>query len=93
MAQSAKHVTTTANTAQTVTLNSDYQTVDVINVSGASAIYCRSDGVNPTVKGDDCDVVVAGVGAFTTLDAPGNNTEVRIITPAVCDVAVVGRTK
>lgn len=91
MAERAQHVTTAAGVVSTVILSGDYQSVDVINVSGGSVIYVRTDRVNPAVKGDECDVVVAGAGAFVTMEAPGKTTEVRFISAAATDVAVVGR--
>lgn len=93
MAQRAQHLTTVANTVATVVLASDYQTIDVVNISAGAAIYVRTDGVDPTIKGDECDVVVAALGAFITVEAPGQTTEIRVITAAGTDVAVVGRTK
>ncbi len=91
MAEKAQHVTLAANTVLTVTLTGDYQSVDVVNVSGTAAVYCTSDGTAPAIKGDETSVVPASIGAFTTLEAPGNTTVVKIISAGIPDVAVEGR--
>ena len=69
-----KHATLTAGTADTVTLDGDYTSVEIINRDGAAEIYVTVDtNVTPTVGGDNCDVLPAVIGALT-LDASGYGT-------------------
>lgn len=56
-----KHVTLVANAAQTVTLDSDFSMVEVMNVDGVARIYYTVDGSTPTVAGDDTYVLPATI--------------------------------
>lgn len=81
-----KHGTLSAATVATVDIDDNVSSVEVINVDGASPIYFRLDGQNPTVAGDDCEVVPAATGAALKVDAPAT-VEVRLIsagTPKYC---------
>jgi hypothetical protein len=49
----AKTGTLVANTVTTVTLDGDFDAVDVTNVDGAAAIYIRLGGTAPAVGGGD----------------------------------------
>ena len=65
----AKTATLTGTTVDTVTLSGlgRYNQVEVVNVSGATALYVRwgeNTATAPTAGGDDCYVVLAG-GSLT----------------------------
>lgn len=62
-----RHVTLTANTVQTFTLTDNSSGYEIVNRSGLDEIYVNHDGTaapaNPTVGGNDFDVIPAAVGA------------------------------
>lgn len=60
MAARAKHGTLSANTVATVALSAEWGGIEVKNRATAGDIYFRVDGTNPTVAGDECDVVTPG---------------------------------
>ena len=63
----ARHVTLTANAVSTFTLTDNSSGFEILNRSGAGEIYISHDGTaaptDPTVAGNDFDVVPAAVGA------------------------------
>lgn len=84
-----KHGTLTADTVATVELDdNDYSSVEILNVSGDSAIYIRIDGTAPTVAGDDCDVIPAVVGGIV-LDA-ADSISVKLISAGTPQYSVKG---
>lgn len=98
MANRVKHVTLVAATATTVTLTGYYKSLEVINL-GDTAIYARTDGTNPTVKGDECDVIPPNssltVGGNTDWSQGSGatrptSTSVRLISSGTPDVAISG---
>jgi hypothetical protein len=86
-----QHVTLTADDVKEVSLNKNYQRVEVLNVDGAAAVYFTVDGSDPTVEGDDCHCIPAAIGA---LDAPSvrqdNPTVVKLISTGTPKVSVRG---
>lgn len=70
-----RHGTLVADTVTTVTLDSkNYGSVEVTNRSGDSEIYfialsAADANDNPSVEGDDCEVLPAAVGALV-VNAP-----------------------
>lgn len=63
----ARHVTLTANSVTTFTLTDNSSGFEILNRSGAGEIYLSHDGTaapaDPTVVGNDFDVVPAAIGA------------------------------
>lgn len=63
----ARHVTLTANTVQAFTLTDNSSGFEVLNRNGLADVYVSYDGTaapaDPTVAGNDFDVVPAAVGA------------------------------
>lgn len=63
----ARHVTLTANAVTTFTLTDNSSGFEILNRSGAGEIYVSHDGTatpgDPTVAGNDFDVVPAAIGA------------------------------
>lgn len=64
-----RHVTLTANTVQAFSLTDNSSGFEVLNRNGLDEVYVSYDGTstpaNPTVGGNDFDVVPAAVGAAT----------------------------
>jgi hypothetical protein len=63
----ARHLTLTANTVQTFTLTDNSSGFEILNRSGAGEVYISHDGTaapaDPTVAGNDFDVIPAAIGA------------------------------
>ena len=63
----ARHVTLTANAVSTFTLTDNSSGFEILNRNGAAEIYISHDGTaaptDPTVAGNDFDVVPAAIGA------------------------------
>lgn len=95
MPQRVKNGTLTAATVATVNLDDRYPYVEVVNVTGAAAIYVRTGGVGvcpaPTVAGDDCEVIPAVAGARSRFKAFGSPTvDVKLISSGTPGYSVVG---
>jgi hypothetical protein len=72
------HATLTAATVDTITLDSDYVSVEIVNRDGAAEIYATVDtSLTPTVGGANCDVLPAAIGALT-IDATGYGTPTTV---------------
>lgn len=81
-----KHGTLVADTVATVSLTGSHSAIEIMNVNGAAAIYFRTDGEDPEVAGDDCEVIPAAMGAAMAVD-PGDTASVKMIsagTPMYC---------
>lgn len=76
------HGQLTASQVLEVTLDADYETVEVMSRDGAAEIYGRigqSDVADPTVGGDDCFVLPA-LPSFLLVEVPGHGaTVVKLI--------------
>lgn len=63
----ARHVTLVANTVSTFTLTDNSSAFEVISRNGLADVYVSYDGTaapgNPTVAGNDFDVIPAAAGA------------------------------
>jgi hypothetical protein len=86
--KSAKHATLAANTVDTVTLQSDFREVEVLN-RGGTELFFTVNGSAPSVTGDNCFVVLAGgalaVPAWEVLDGA---TVVKLISASSCAYSV-----
>lgn len=58
-AKRAQSGTLTANTVTTIKFPQYFAVVHVVNRSTDQTIWTRSDGIDPTVAGDDCYPVLA----------------------------------
>jgi len=73
------HGALVANVVTDVTFDYNASSVYVLNRSGAAEIYIRVDDVNPTVGGEDCEVIPAAIG-WIEIPLPGNEPfSVRLI--------------
>jgi hypothetical protein len=83
-----KHGTLTSNTVETVNLGHDADFVEVLN-RGTFAVYFRFDGTDPTVDGDDSEIVPPGTALEIARKAAGNAV-VKLVSPGVCNYTVRG---
>jgi hypothetical protein len=85
----AKHATLAANVVDVVPLGNTGGLVEVVN-RGAAEIYCRCDGVVPTVGGDDCYLVGAGACRLipTATGATSGPVTVQLISASACAYSV-----
>lgn len=76
-----KHGTLTADTVATVTLDTDALRIEVVNRDGADEIYFLVDpgSTNPTVHGDDCEVLPAVITAQTCRSRASGVSVVKMI--------------
>jgi hypothetical protein len=56
----SKHATLAANATDKVTFKSKPRTIEVRNLDSTAVIFFRTDGVAPTVNGDDTDRLGSG---------------------------------
>jgi len=66
MAASPQHATLVAATVATLTFDEDFAEVELMNVTGASPVYARFDGVAPVVGAAGTHVIPAIAGATIT---------------------------
>ena len=88
----ARHVTLTANTVSTFTLTDNSSGFEILNRSGAGEIYFNHDGTasptDPTVGGNDFDVVPAAIGAGVRVRRTGVAAiVVKVISPQATAVS------
>ncbi len=84
-----KHGTLVANTVATVDISPSSGTAEVMITANPATIYFRTDGVDPTIKGDDCEVVPAGIGSALAVDLPVPFT-IKLISAGTPDYCVKG---
>lgn len=85
----AKHATTTANVVDIVVLKYVANGFDVINL-GPSSLYLSFSETNPTVAGDDFDIVPAGAAQFYP-DSDRHLPAIKIISGSATTYSVVAR--
>jgi hypothetical protein len=87
------HQTLTANTVDTVTLNS-CSAVEVFNRDTSGVIYARNDGTDPVVGAAECYIITAGQAL--NIPSPGSSwptlqTEgIKLISTVACAYSVTG---
>lgn len=80
MSDFSQSVTTVGNVVSTITFSTWCSSIEIVNLGGDN-LWVRTDGVNPTVGGNNSIVIPASswkVG-ISNDKLGGNNTEVRII--------------
>jgi hypothetical protein len=85
----SQHQTLAATVVDTVTLDADYDYVEVLNRASSGDIYFRVDGTAPTVAGAGCYVVQPGQSLQVLVKSPGN-TVVKLISSATPPYSVTG---
>lgn len=91
-----RHQTLTPATVATFTVSdASASAVEVLNRSGLDEVYISFDGTatpaNPTVAGNDFDVVPAGMGAAVQIKRPGSAPIViKVISASATAISVRG---
>jgi hypothetical protein len=93
MAQRIKSGVTVASTVTTVTFSTWYNAIEVLN-SGGFDIWMRTDGIDPTISGDDCILIPSQTWKDTIPNdqIPASNTIVKMISATATNYTVEGRT-
>lgn len=86
----ARHVTLTANTVTTITMDRDYNYCEVINVDGTAPVYFTVNGPAPTVGGNDTYVLPATINGIEVQPPTADLTAIRLISGGTPKVAVRG---
>ncbi len=89
-APDSRHITLTANTVATVTLDQDYAYAEVVNVDGAAAVYFTVNGADPTVKGNGTLVLPAVIDRLEIQPYGAQSTTVKLISAGTPQVSVMG---
>ena len=84
-----QHRTLVADTVDTVTLDGDYSSVEVLNRATSGDIYFRVDGTAPTVGGAGTYIARAGESVALDIDTSGK-TVVKLISSGALDYSVQG---
>lgn len=86
----SRHITLVANTVSTVTLDSDYDWVEVINRDGAGEVYFTLDGSTPTVAGNGTLVLPAAISGVEMEYNRTTAAVVKLISSGTPKVSVRG---
>lgn len=91
----ARPYTLVANTVTTVTMDDDYDRIEVVSRDGAAEVWFTVDGATPTVDGNDQHLLPAAVGglqvaAGSTNAAPRTSVVVKLISSGTPKVYVRG---
>ena len=86
----SEHITLTASTVATVTLDADYNFVEVVNVDGAAAVYFTVDGATPTIAGAGTIVLPAAISGIEVQPWTSGLTTIKLISSGTPKVAVRG---
>ncbi len=62
--------------------------VEVTNMDGASEVYFTTNGVNPTVGGDDCVAMPAVINSVEVADEVSGSADVRLISAGTPKVSI-----
>jgi hypothetical protein len=82
--------TLAAGTVDTVTFQRDCNTVEVLSIDGAAAIYFTVDGSTPTVGGANTYLVPAVIGALEVDVPTAGNAVVKLISAGTPSYSVTG---
>lgn len=87
----SRHVTVGA-AVETVTFGQHINSLELINVDGAAAVYFTLNDIDPSVEGDNTNVLPAAPGASVkvTLDSFTIQSSVKLIASSDCKVAIIG---
>lgn len=90
MAGSPQHATLVANTVTTLTFDTDFRLVEVMNVDGSAEVYFRFGGTAPTVGGEGCHVLPAAIGYVQLEPRTDGATVCKLISSGTPKVSVRG---
>lgn len=86
---SAKSAILVVGVVDIIILSGTFSGVRITNRSNLGNIFARTDGVNPTVNGDDSYVILEGKEKIISVPEL-NNIEVRIISSVAAGYSVEG---
>lgn len=89
----SEHATLVADTVKTITLDGDYQSLEVVNVDGAAIVYFTvNQDDDPEVEGDGTIVLPAAIAGFEMHGevAGSGSTVVKLISAGTPKIAVRG---
>lgn len=87
----SSYVTLTANVVSTITLDGDYRSIEVVNVSGSAAVYFNVDSASsPAVAGNDCWRLPAAASAREIESRASGATVIKLISVGTPTVGVIG---
>lgn len=81
--------TTVAGIVSQVLFTTYYQRIEIVN-RGNTELWYRVDGTDPTVAGDECNVVPGKSNQDNILNLNAAGTDVRMISTGVIDFTVSG---
>lgn len=84
------YATVATGAVSTVTLDGDYQAVEVTNRDGAGELWFTVDGSDPTVEGAGVFCIVKAIGAGITVRSPkATATVVKLLASGAATKAIV----
>lgn len=86
----SKHGTLAAGVVTTVTVDTDYGGIEVVNRDQAGEMFVRLDGTDPVVDADDTFVVL-GSRKFENVNQP--TATVKLISSTAVRYSVEGKTR
>lgn len=92
----ARHVTLTPSTVASFTVTGNPSQVEILSRNGLGEVYVSYDGTatpaDPTVGGNDLDVIPAVAGGAVTIGEIGSSTSnvVKVISAAATAISVRG---
>lgn len=86
-----QHTTLVANTAKEITLNGNYASVEVVNRDDTAEVFARLDTTNPTVNGDDSEIIPPRSVLVIPSPKLTDPTVVRLISSGTPAVSVKGK--
>jgi hypothetical protein len=86
----SRHVTLTAATVATITLDGDYDNVEIINVDGAAAAYFTADGSTPAVGATGSIVLPAAINGLSLQPYGSGPTTIKVISAGTPRISVRG---
>ncbi|HEX5543687.1 MAG TPA: hypothetical protein VFX60_19390 [Micromonospora sp.] len=90
MAVTPQHATLVAGDVTTLTLDRDYNRVEVLSVDGAAEVYFTVDKSTPTVGGNGCHVLPATICSAEVEPTTSGATVVKLISTGTPKVSVRG---
>jgi len=86
----ARHVTLVANEVTTITLDKDYDRVEIVNKDGVAEVEGTLNGATPTVGGNDQFYLPTAVGGLEIEVPTSGTTVVKLISSGTPKVYVRG---
>lgn len=88
-----RHFTLTANAVNTTTFTSNDPAVEILNRNGIGEVYAKvgdSTVVDPTIGGNDCEVLPAAIGTVVIRRTANSPIVVKLISAQPVTISVRG---